>query len=170
MNMMNQAGNAVKQIANGASAFYQKLLTAMERSKIAWPTAYNITLQIPPSGTIQGTFRIAGQGDFLLEYLVGKIFAYNPSTPTVVDTAVSTGVLFQVNESGNNRDLFDSPIPAENVLTPGYGVTIFERWNLRDYWFKGTSTIRVIAQNTNATDAQQLTLSFLGHQSIGGGK
>jgi hypothetical protein len=152
---------------NGQSSFYQQVQTAKERAKVCWPDAPSVTLHIPPSDSVQQTFRISGEGDFLIEYLVGSMFAYDPSTLVVVPSVI-TGIYFQINESGNSRDLFDSPVPAQNILTPGYGSTIYEKWNLRNYWLKATTTVRVTANNTNATYSQQLDISFLGHQGRGG--
>lgn len=151
---------------NGQSSFYQMVQTAKERAKIAWPDAPSFLIQIPPLTTVTQTIQISGEGDFLCEYLVGSMFAYDPNT-LVAQPAIIRGIYFNINESGNSRDLFDAPVPAQNILTPGYGSTIFEKWNLRNYWLKATCNVRLTANNTNATYAQQLEISFLGHQGRG---
>ena len=151
---------------NGQSSFYQMVATAKERAKVAWPDAPSFLIQIPPLGTVSQTITISGEGDFLCEYMTGSMFAYDGSGN--VQTSVIRGIYFNINESGNSRDLFDAPVPAQNILVHGYGNTIFEKWNLRNYWLKATCNLRLTANNTNATYSQQLEISFLGHQGRGG--
>lgn len=157
----------IAALANGASNFFQKLKNSYEKTRVGWESGYQLILQIPPGGSVQQSFYVSGQGDFIWEYLTGKIFAYDPNT-LVVDPTVQTGVTFQINESGNNRDVFmTGVINAECLLTPGYGATIYEKHNMRDYTLKATSTVRVTAYNTNSTKAQQLELFFAGQQANG---
>lgn len=158
---------SLNALANGASNFFQKLQNAFEKTRVGWESGYQLVLKIPPGGSVQQSFYVSGQGDFIWEYLTGKLFAYDPST-LVVDPTITTGVTFQINESGNNRDIFmTGVINAECLLTPGYGATIYEKHNMRDYVLKATSTVRVTAYNTNATKSQQLELFFAGHQANG---
>lgn len=150
---------------NGASAAMQKLQNAAERSKVCYPSEYSLQITIPKAGSTSDTFSIDSKGDFLAEFCTGKIYAIDDNGAKV--SSVDTGVTFNVNDSGNNRDFFLSPAPAENILTPGYGATIYERWNLRDYQMKATTTVKVSAANTNATYRQVLEITFLGHQFFG---
>lgn len=156
-----------KTLTNGASNWFQRLASAQEKSKVAWESAYPLILNIPQNGTAQQSFYVSGQGDFCCEYLTGKIYAYDPANGNTIVSAITTGVTFQINESGNNRDIFQAALNAETILTPGYGSTIYEKHNMRDYVFKATSTIRVSAWNANATYPQILELCFSGHQSNG---
>jgi hypothetical protein len=159
--------NKLATLANGASNFFQKLQNSYEKTRVGWESGYQLVMQIAPGGSAQQSFYVSGQGDFIWEYLTGKIFAYDPNTG-VVDTTVTTGVTFQINESGNNRDVFmTGVINAECLLTPGYGATIYEKHNMRDYTLKATSTVRITAYNTNSTKSQQLELFFAGHQANG---
>lgn len=158
--------NAPRQaISNGASAALQKLQNAAERSKVCYPAQYSLQLVVPANGTISDTFNIDAKGDFICEYITGKMYAIDGAGAKVA--GIDVGITFNINDSGNNRDFFLSPAPSENILTPGYGATVYERWNLRDYQMKSTATIKVSAANTNATYRQILEVTFLGQQFFG---
>ena len=165
MNLGRRSANPITAASNGESAAMQKLLNAFEKSKRCFPSIYSITVNIDANSSNTGTSRVDAKGDFLCEYITGKMYAVDGSGNVV--SAVSTGILFNVNESGNNRDLFLAPVPAESILTPGYGPTIYEKWNLRDYVFNSTATLQVSAQNLNPTYKQILEISFVGFQFIG---
>lgn len=158
-------GISSNQISNGASAAMQKLQNAAERAKVCYPSEYSLMLVLPKAGSISDTFSIDSKGDFLAEYVTGKMYAIDDNGAII--STVKTGITFNINDSGNNRDFFLSPAPAENLLTPGYGDAIYERWALRDYQIKSTSTVKISAANTNATYRQVLEISFIGQQFFG---
>lgn len=153
-------------MTTGESAAHQKLFSAFERSKVCFPSVYSSTIIVPVNGSNRGIFQIDSKGDFLAEFLTGKIYAIDSNGAKV--SSVDTGVTFNVNESGNSRDLFLSPIPAETILAPGYGSVLYEKWNLRDYQFKSNAQVTIAAANSNTSYRQVLEMSFIGYQFIGG--
>lgn len=104
MNIARRSANPITAASNGESAAMQKLLNAFEKSKRCFPSVYSVNLNIGANSSQTATTRVDAKGDFLCEYITGKIYAVDGSGNVV--STVSTGVLFNVNESGNNRDLF----------------------------------------------------------------
>lgn len=126
-----------------------KQLVAVQRLKHQF--VYSVSAVVPNNGAQNSQLTINQDASFFITAISGV--CYGPTnaagTPVTSTTDFPTpgatgyanrGLTLQIKDQGSGKDLMDGLVPAELVLTPGYGNAFFQPLKFR-YLVNRNSTI-----------------------------
>lgn len=138
--------------------------------------SYQVEGIIAPAST-QPVFLTITQGeDFMIEKITGSVFGPTTSLgvpspagatdfpmPGTTTGFAGRGLSVQIVDTGASRDLTNGFIPLETMLTPGYGVQLFQPYTLK-YFARRNSRLRFDFRNqdTQANAYQSVTIVLNG--------
>lgn len=111
---------------------------------------------LAPGGTSTGNINVQADSDF--KWIKATYHANETNVSQQQSTRVIPLVTVQITDSGSGRQLFNNPVPIENVFGTGLLPFILPVYRI----FKARSNIAVTLINFSAGSTYNIRLSFIG--------
>lgn len=131
-----------------------------EVQKYKYNFTYTVNALVNPSSTLPVFLTIEQDADFLIERITGSV--YGPTDANAIPAAANTdfpmpgiaagagfagrGITLQITDTGAGRTLTNGFVPAELLLTPGYGIQFHLPYPVK-YFARRNSKIRFDFRN-----------------------
>jgi len=138
---------------------------------------YSISSIVAASAVTPFTLAIEQDADFLVEKITGSCFG--PVTAAGIPVAANTdfpqpgiaagagfagrGITIAITDTGPGRDLTSGSIPAELLLTPGYGIQMYIPYPIK-YFAIRNSKIRFTFTNRDTQARHQIDIALNGYK------
>jgi len=154
------------------SAIAQDVLHEREVQAMRHHFIYHVTGDVAGQQTLPFTFLVEQGADFKCFAVTGSGFSYDDSYASSypipnalgVTSWAGRGLSFMLTDTRSARELTSGFVPAELLLTPGYGQTFVNPYIFR-YFFYRNSRIRLDVRNRdNANRTHSFDIAFHGYK------
>lgn len=153
---------------NNIVALEARQFSEMQLSK--WAFLYVLNVAVDNNTTFPAELRITSDADFHVQSMTGSCYgpcnsngvrSIDASTDfplagTLVPSGAGLGayadrgLMLKISDSGSNRELTSGFVPAETLLSPGYGISKTVEHPFK-YWIRKSSTFRFDIRNRDTT-------------------